>query len=175
MKSLPVSRRKFLFALCIIFGLATHTSQISAAYEKTDDIICELNNQEATPEIEQYREILAKITEALREFVHELSNNKKLNQYLKEFAKLTKELGDMAKRNHESGSTRHRSLHKRLYTVHKGLHEFIAVIKAHETSPIKIGLELLQRKELRNVIPEQAAGWKDIRDILDALNVRCKQ
>ncbi len=167
-----MSRRKFFFALCIIFGLAASTHQTSAC-EKTDDIITDMNNQEQTAVIEHYRTLLAQITQLLHEFVHHLHDNKPLNHYLKELTKLTKELGEMAKRNHEADSTRHGTLHKRLYAQHKKFHEFIAIIKANESSPQKIGLELMKRAELKNLIPDQA-GWS-LTNVLPALNTRCKK
>jgi hypothetical protein len=171
-KFLFISGRKFLFSLCIILGLNS-ASQISAICENTDELISELSKQELTPEIEKCQKVLAEITQLLREFVHDLQNNKKLNHYLKELAKFTKELGEMAKHNHEAYRTVHGNLHKRLYELHKGFHTFIAVIKANESSPGKIGAELMKRPELKNLIPD-AAGWTLI-NIFPALNIRCKK
>lgn len=167
-----MSRRKFFFALCIIFGLAASTHQMSSC-ERTDDIISDMNNQEQTAAIEQYRALLKQITQLLHEFVHHLHDNKTLNHYLKELTKLIKELGEMAKRNHEADSSRHGTLHKRLYAQHKKFCEFIAVIKTNESSPQKISMELLKRAELKNLIPDQA-GWS-LTNVLPALNTRCKK
>ena len=107
--------------------------------------------------------------------MYDLNDNKGLNLYFKELAKLTKELGDTAKRNHETDSGRSGNFHKRIYKAHKGLHAFIAVLQENEASSVaKITMELFKRTELRNVIPENAAGWNS-GNIVTALQTRCKK
>lgn len=169
MKSLQVSRTKFLFALCIIFGLAGHTHQ-AAACENAQEVMVQFVEQQET----ECSAILKKIFVLLREFVHDLGNGKNITHYVKELNRLNKELGETAKLHHDSP---HRSLpaaaFKRAYGLHKDYHKFIAIIEANKTSASTLSLKLMQKPELKNLIPDEA-DWT-LLNILPALNARCKK
>lgn len=169
MKSLQVSRTKFLFALCIIFGLAGHTQQATGC-ENAQEVMLKLVEQEE----KECSAVLRKIVAVLYEFVHDLDNGKYITQYLKELNKLNKELGETAKFHYDNP---HRTLpaatYKQTYKLHKDYHKLIAIIEANKFSPAAISTKLMQNPELKVLIPEEA-GWTLV-NIFPALNARCKK
>lgn len=169
MKSLQVSRTKFLFALCIIFGLAGHAHQATAC-ENAQEVMVRLIEQEE----QECSAILKKIVAVLYEFVHDLDNGKTIIQYLKELNKLNKELGKTAKLNHDSPTrSLPAALYKQAYKLHKDYHKLLAIIEANKFSAGGISTKFIQNLELRILIPEEA-GWTPT-NIFPALTARCKK
>src|SRR5437762_340913 len=100
MNLLQIKRAKYAFMLCIIFGCSLQTQSVHA--ENMQEIIALLSEEDtidAHDITKQYLTIIEHITTLLREFAHDLQNNKKIGYYLKELNKLVKELGEKAK-NH---------------------------------------------------------------------------
>lgn len=169
----PTQRIKYILALCSMLGLSYQAN----AVEKTQDIMLTLTTQEQTDPtndtIKHYLDCFKKYIAVLREFAHDLKNNKKIGYYIKELKKLAKEVGDKAKHHNDAHHKNMGNIGKQIYQWHKDLHIFVKIIEDNETNPTAISTKLMQKPELKNLIPDEAE-WT-LANILIALNTRCRK
>lgn len=164
MKSVPLHYRTSLLLFMLLVG---SYAQQSFGASNTDQVIA-LVRQEHSQARNEFDACVEKTIGTLHNLVHNLTDGKTLNHYIKELKHLSKQLGSIAHSFHDH-AIRH-AVHK----LQKDFTEFVDILHANQSAGANVILiRLGLRKDLLSLIPSEAQWSEDL--VCEAIRKRCKK